>query len=563
MKIKIKILTSVMITVLFAILILTSSFIILMNLREISNTKELLVNVNYMISINENLEKSDLSKLNGLEINNTPIRITLINKDGNILYDNETTSKENHKERIEVKDAFENGSGYKIRYSETLNAKLMYYASKFNEELVIRSSVPINKVTMLEQNTLNYYLLIVLTVIVFSLFLSFRLVKIIIEPIEELETVTLKMIHGDYRIRSNIKSNDELGTLSNSFNKMAEQLQIKIKEVVDKQNKVESILKSVDSGIIAIDEENKVISINPYIETLLGIKKNIVGECIFDYITDYDIKSFLENEDKSEDEIKILHPIEREIRIKKSDIINGVENIGRVILFQDITDIKRVALMRTQFVANVSHELKTPLTSIKGFAETLKMVKDDETRDKFLDIINKEAERLTRLINDILVLSNIESNLVSEINEFSPGNIIEDVINIIKKIAYNKNIEIEYNDDNSENILGDKDKFHQLVLNLVENSVKYSKDTGKVIINSYNDEKYYCLDIIDDGIGIPKEDLPRIFERFYRVDKSRKQGGTGLGLAIVKHIVKIFNGQIDVESKLGGGTTFKIKIPYI
>ncbi|MBE6070919.1 MAG: HAMP domain-containing protein [Clostridium butyricum] len=558
-----KILTSVMITVLFAILILTSSFIILMNLREINNTKELLINVNYLISKSEDLKIEDLNKLNELEINDTRIRITLINRHGEILYDNETTSRENHKDRGEIKDAFGNGSGYRIRYSETLDTKLMYYASKLNEDLVIRTSVPIDTVTMLEKNTLNYYLLLVLVVIIFSLFLSFRLVKIIIEPIKELEAVTLKMTDGDYKIRSKIKTNDELGTLSNSFNKMAEQLQIKIKEVVDKQNKVESILKSVDSGIIAIDEENKVISINPYIEILLGIKKNIVGECIFDYITDYDIKSFLDNEDKSEEEIKILHPIEREIRIKKSDIINGIENIGRVILFQDITDIKRVALMRTQFVANVSHELKTPLTSIKGFAETLKMVKDEETRGKFLEIINKEAERLTRLINDILVLSNIESNLVSEVEEFLPGTIIEDVINIMRKIAVNKNVEIQYNDDNCENILGDKDKFHQLVLNLVENSVKYSKDKGKVIINSYDYEEYYCLDIIDDGVGIPEEDIPRIFERFYRVDKSRKKGGTGLGLAIVKHIVKIFNGQIDVESELGVGSTFKVKIPYL
>ena len=558
-----KILTSVMVTVLFAILLLTSSFITLINLREINNTKQILMNVNYFISKDEDFYKYDLSKFNEVKINNTPIRITLVNKDGDVLYDNEAKSNDNHKERFEIKKAFEDGAGYQIRYSDTLDIKLMYYASKVSENLVLRTSIPISTVNMFEQTNYKYYLFIIAVVIMFSLFLSFRLVRIIVEPIKELESVTLKMIHGDYKIRSKIKSNDELGTLSNTFNQMAEQLQLKIKEVVDKQNKVESILNSVDSGIIAIDDDNNVILINPYVETLLGIRKNIVGECIFDYVNDYDIKSFLKNEEKIEDEIKILHPIEREIRIKKSDIINGVQNIGRVILFQDITDIKRVALMRTQFVANVSHELKTPLTSIKGFAETLKIVKDDETREKFLDIINKEAERLTRLINDILVLSNIESNLVSEVEEFSPGNIIEDVINVMRKIAVNKNVLIEYNDENCENILGDKDKFHQLVLNLVENSVKYSKDKGKVIINSYNYEHYYCLDIIDDGIGIPKEDISRIFERFYRVDKSRKKGGTGLGLAIVKHIVKIFNGQIDVESELGVGSTFKVKIPYL
>ncbi|NYC07034.1 signal transduction histidine kinase [Clostridium beijerinckii] len=245
-------------------------------------------------------------------------------------------------------------------------------------------------------------------------------------------------------------------------------------------------------------------------------------------------------------------------------MVDGMEGVGKVITFQDITDINRVELMRSQFVANVSHELKTPLTSIKGFAETLKFVKDDETREKFLDIIDKEAERLSRLINDILVLSNIESNLAVDMHEFEPGSVIEEVINIMRKTAINKNIKLEFKDNNSEKIFGDRDKFHQLALNLIENAIKYSKDTsGKVEVLSYNEDKYYCLRVKDNGIGIPKEDISRIFERFYRVDKSRKKGGTGLGLAIVKHIVKIFNGEIYVKSELGVGTCFEVKIPYL
>ncbi len=560
-----KILTSVMIVVLLAILLLSTSFVILINMREIDRTKEMLKNINYLVCETEKIENSNISRnLNEYTINDSKVRVTLVDNNGNIQYDNMTDARENHNSREEIKEAFADGEGYGIRYSSTLNTKLMYYAVKIDDNKVVRTAVPVKTIKMFDKENFEYYFCIVIAVVVFSLFFSLRLVRILVEPIKELESVTLKMAAGDYKIRANINTNDELGTLSRSFNNMAVQLQKKIDEVIEKQQKLEYILRSMESGVIAVDENNTVISINPYVEMLLGIKKDIKGENLFDYINDYHIAEFLKQDEKNEEEIKILHPIERELKVKKSNILSDVGKIGKVLIFQDITDAKRIELMRTQFVANVTHELKTPLTSIKGFAETLKIVKDDETREKFLDIINKEAERLTRLINDILVLSSIESNLVSEIDEFLPGVIIEDVINMVRKIALNKNVDIEYCDENSENILGNKDKFHQLALNLIENGVKYSKETGgKVKIHSYNEDQYYCVDISDDGIGIPKEDIPRIFERFYRVDKSRKKGGTGLGLAIVKHIIKIFNGTIEVESEFGVGTMFKVKIPYI
>lgn len=565
-----KILTSVIITVLFAILIVASSFILIINMEQIKNTDEELKNINYLISELNNvtdISKNDyeaLKTLNDTKINGINVRFTLIDNNGVVLYDNEQLSPENHKEREEVKAAFETGEGHSKRYSATIKANLIYYATKLNNNYVIRSSVSVYTITMLQKENLVYCLGILALVIPFSLILSLRLVKKIVDPVKELETVTLKMTHGDYKIRANIKTNDELGTLGNSFNNMAEQLQIKIHEVIDKQNRIESILKSMNSGVVAVDNQDKVISINPCAELLLGIKKNIVGEYLLDYVNDYDISDFLQQEEESDKEIKMLHPVERDFKIKKSDMFDGEENIGKVITFQDITDINRVELMRSQFVANVSHELKTPLTSIKGFAETLKLVKDDETREKFLDIIDKEADRLSRLINDILVLSSIESNLTFDMNEFKPNSVIEEVLNIMRKIAVNKNIKLEFKDDYAGNIIGDKDKFYQLVLNLVENAIKYSKDgSGKVEISSYNKDRFYCLTVKDNGIGIPKEDISRVFERFYRVDKSRKKGGTGLGLAIVKHIAKLFNGEINVKSELGEGTVFEVKIPYV
>jgi two-component system phosphate regulon sensor histidine kinase PhoR len=565
-----KILSSVIITVLFAVIIVTSSFMMLINFQQINNTKEQLKNVNYLISelndkkdITEN-DYSELKRLNNIKINNINVRFTLIDNNGVVLYDNEEKSSENHKDRIEVKEALENGEGYSKRYSDTIKGNFLYYATKIDNKMIIRSSVHIYTITILQKENIKYCFLILGLVIPFSLFLSLRLVKKIVEPVKELESVTLKMTHGDYEIRADVNSNDELGTLGHSFNNMAEQLQIKIHEVIEKQSKIESILKSMESGVIAVDNHNHVISINPCAETLLGIKKNIIGECLLDYINDYDITKFLEQDEENDKEIKMLHPIERDFKIKKTEMFDGTDNIGKVITFQDVTDMNRVELMRSQFVANVSHELKTPLTSIKGFAETLKFVKDDETREKFLDIIDKEAERLSRLINDILVLSNIESNLISDIDEFEPGSVIEEVLNIVRKSAINKNIKVEFNNKNNKYILGNKDKFYQLGLNLIENAIKYSKDSsGKVEVSSYNDGRDYYLIVKDNGIGIPREDIPRIFERFYRVDKSRKKGGTGLGLAIVKHIVKTFNGEINVKSELGEGTVFKVRIPCI
>jgi len=566
-----KILSSVIITVLFAILIVTSSFMILVNLEEIKSTKEELRNVNYLISelnVVTDIKQNDyeaLKKINNVKINNINVRFTLIDNDGIVLYDNEEKSSENHKDRIEIKEALENGEGYSKRYSNTIKVNFLYYATRLDNNFVIRSSVPIYTITILQKENIKYCLVILALVITFSIFLSLRLVKKIVDPVKELESVTLKMTHGDYKIRADIKTNDELGTLGNSFNNMADQLQIKIHEVIEKQTKIESILRSMESGVIAVDNRNNVISINPCAESLLGIRVNIVGECLLDYVNDYDINKFLLEEKESDKEIKILHPIERDFKIKKSEMVDGVDNIGKVITFQDITDINRVELMRSQFVANVSHELKTPLTSIKGFAETLKFVKDDETREKFLDIIDKEAERLSRLINDILVLSNIESNLIVDMEEFEPGLVIEEVLNIMRKIAINKNIKLEFeNNNNNKSILGDRDKFYQLGLNLIENAIKYSKEmSGRVEVSNYSQDGYYILTVKDNGIGIPKEDILRIFERFYRVDKSRKKGGTGLGLAIVKHIVKIFNGEINVKSELGQGTIFEVKIPYI
>ena len=554
-----KIITLVVITVIFALVIVTSCFIGLVNISTIKDAKETLAIYNECVA-GEDYKDSKLLSL--YKFKDNLVRFTVINKEGEVIFDNEIAKLDNHNNRQEIIDAFKNGSGSSVRYSVSLSTSMVYVATKIDDNTVIRSSVPVNNIRVFTSGTLKYYIAIILLVFVLSLFLAIKLVKIIVYPINELQKVTSKIENGDLNKRAIIYNYDEIGFLAQTFNNIADQLEIRIIDSLDKKNKLEAILESMESGVIAIDNNENIILINSYSQKLFDLKEDNIGKKISDCIIDYDLINFIrEIPEIGTKEVKLFHPIERELRVKKSPIINYLNNsIGIVITVQDITDIKRLENMRSEFVANVSHELKTPLTSIKGFSETLRYVDDSETKNKFLDIIDKESERLTNLINDILILSNIENIHKMESEYFNPGDVIENVLDMVKSQAYKKSIIIKYNDCFNSEILGSKDKFHQLAVNLIENAIKYSNENGIVKIDLTLEEQYFVFKVKDNGIGIPKNDIPRIFERFYRVDKSRSTRGTGLGLAIVKHIVKLFNGEISVKSKVGIGSTFTVKI---
>ena len=556
-----KIITSVIITVIFALVVITASFVALSSMQEIQNTRNILKNYNEIVSNWKNVDKEDL---NIFKINETNIRFTIINKDGKVTFDSfEDNDYKNYSEREEVQKAKVKGVGYSDRYSDTLKTDMIYCATKFKDGTIIRSGVPESTIKIFYKGNMKYYIAVSIMVLIFSIALAFKLVRIIVDPVKHLECVTSKIANGNLQTRVNISSNDELGQLGKTFNNMADQLQSKINEVLDKQSSLESILNCMQSGVIALDNDNKIITINPYAQIIFGINFDVTGKFLTDCIEEKNIKNILEDESDNEVEIKIKKPVERFLKIKRANIIKGYKRIGRVIAIQDITEMKRLENIRTQFVANVSHELKTPLTSIKGFAETLRYVDDEKTKLKFLDIIDKESVRLTRLINDILVLSNLESAVVEEMEEFLPDDIIDDVVNILSDQAMKKNIKLNFNRENVNYILGQKDKFFQVAINIIENAIKYSNEGATVNVRSYSSDGYYTFEVEDNGIGIPDEDIPRIFERFYRVDKARKSGGTGLGLAIVKHIVKSFAGTIEVYSKLNEGTKFVLKIKYI
>lgn len=565
-----KLLVSMLSTVAFSLIVVTVLFVLVVNYQYKQNIKNDLRWYNNIIASliegNNVVDKKDLfnDTVNGVA---EDIRITYIDLNGRVIYDSkmEYDNLNNHNSRQEVKEARLNGNGYSIRFSSSIKKNMMYYATVLKNGSIVRSSVAMEVISGIEGKYLRYYIVVLILVFIVSSLLSLKMADLIVKPIKELQYTTSSFARGEMHNRVGIFSQDEIGELSTTFNIMADKLESTLNDSVDKQNRLQAILKSMDSGIIAVDKNYKIIMINPYAENIFGINKDVIGENLLDIIRNNELENVFKNNIEDYSEIKILWPKERELRIKTADIINEYEHIGTVAVVQDITDIKKLENMRSQFVANVSHELKTPLTSIKGFAETLRCVDDVKTRERFLNIINDESERLTRLINDILTLSDIEQRKENKIEEFNVNEVINEVYYLMKNTAENKNISIYIVGEPISNLFGDKDKFEQMIINLVDNAVKYSENGDKVYIGTKETVLSWNIWVEDNGVGIPSNHISRLFERFYRVDKdrSRRRGGTGLGLAIVKHVAISFNGEIEVQSEVGKGSKFTIEIPKI
>ena len=563
-----KLMFFILAAVLFCMLLVVTLYVIISNYEYTDNIEEeLALNNKLLASI---ILKSKININQDIlpfyeELKEHDYRLTIVDDLGKVMYDTMADSKtmENHNNRKEIIEARERGEGISLRYSSTLGKNMLYVATLVDGHYIIRSSKPIEFISVINTRYVKYYIIIIIIVVLMTLAISSRLSYVIIKPIKDLEYVTGRVARGELDKRVIVTSGDEIGQLGKTFNYMADRLQFTLRDSVDKQNKLEAILKSMDSGVIAVDRNNKIMMINPYAKNIFGIKKNIIGKNLLDHIRDFEIENLLHSEEGAYREIKIFWPSEKVLRIRTADIVNESEHIGTVAVVHDITDIKRLESMRSDFVANVSHELKTPLTSIKGFAETLKYVEDKEKKEKFLDIINDESERLTRLINDILTLSDLESHREESSEKIEVENIITQVFNLMKHTAEGKKIELLLDIQKNCEIIGSEDKFKQMLINLVDNAIKYSENGDTVEIGSYAEENNCILWVRDTGTGISPDHLPRLFERFYRVDKarSRARGGTGLGLAIVKHIVIGLGGTIDVESHVGQGSKFIIKIP--
>jgi len=506
-------------------------------------------------------------------------RITIMNDSGEVLADSEIPIEnlkkiENHLHRPEVQEAIRTHYGFSRRHSVTIDRDLLYFCKtlKHGNELTgfIRIAMFAERTNKMLSDFRYYFMISGLFVILISAISVILLSFGINRNVDKVIGFAHDIANGELDKTINIRTNDELHELGDILNKMAVKLSNFLKKLNREQQDLNTVLSSINEGLLAIGSDKKIIFYNENIFQLLDInKQNIATENYDEIIQDSHINSllikffdkplFLSDELKTEND-KFLEvtitPFEREYP----------DSMGAVMVIKDITQYKQLEKIRRDFVANVSHEFKTPITAIRGYAESLLDwgLKDKNVNKKYMKKIIKQSQQLENLVTDLLQLANIERMQDTQLSCFSPSLIIGELLEEYLDVAEKKKITITSDFNKAcPKIVGNPEMFHSILSNLIDNAIKYSHENGVVHIFTDIDGPYCIFSIKDNGIGIPQKYQKRIFERFYRVEKnrSREMGGSGLGLSIVKHIIELHNSKITVQSKVGEGTEFKFNLP--
>jgi len=549
-------------------------------INNINMNKTRLVSISkYLLDDLKNVPIHDTSKINSSirKVKNfTGCRVTVIDNMGNVISDTDKDPKkmENHLYREEIKAALKGKEDTVVRKSDTLNTTMLYHSIplKINGQVkgVIRVSMKMDNIKKEQAGIFHKLLILAIVFIVFGGILIFYITKIISEPLRNIDRATQELISGNQDSIVSISETKEYASIATSINSLNKRIISNTEELRSAYAVQSSILSNMHEGVIAIDNDDNILVINPAAFNILNIKsKSIEKKPTLESIRH---SEFISNLNQVQKENRF---IECEINVVATeqyidfagDILedqNG-NKIGYLVVINDITETKKLENMRSEFVANVSHELKTPITSVKGYLETLIEGVSEEQRVDFLNTALKHTNRLADLVDDILFLSKIEHNDVDLSNAFSNQNIdalLSYVIGSYSKIALDNNVNLTYSCEDNVVARVNASLLEQAVNNLLDNAIKYAEN-GNVNVRLYKKSDGFCISVEDTGCGIPKEHLDRIFERFYRVDKNRskKLGGTGLGLAIVKYICKIHGGYVSVKSKVGEGSKFKITIP--
>ncbi|MBX3236582.1 MAG: HAMP domain-containing protein [Nitrospiraceae bacterium] len=519
-------------------------------------------------------------------------RITVIRQDGNVLADSAIpptglATIENHLSRPEVAQAIATGSGTDIRASQTTGERTYYVAvplarpDRMNPGVpIVRLGLPLTtideRIAHIQRDLAAAFGVAFLTAMALSVWVSRTLTK----PLSEIASVARQLAGGTPGVRISTTSTDEVGLLAQTLNHMTDELEAKIKEVSDDRAQLLAMLIAMVEGVMVLDYRGVVVQVNPALERMLSLeltesRGRPFGELIRHEGLSALVSSVLQTRTGQGGEIT-LTPSGRCLRIEAS-IAGGSreQEAYAVFVFHDITDLRRLEKIRKDFVANVSHELRTPLTSIKGYVEALMDggKNDPDTATAFLEIIMKQSNRLNLILDDLLQLSQIESGQLHFRQEpVDVRALVERTVAVIKPLADKKQHQIELGlPEDLPFVNGDEERLAQVFINLLDNAVKYTPAQGHIVVgvrvprDRHQNHEVGTIDIMvaDSGIGIPEADRPRVFERFYRVDKarSRELGGTGLGLAIVKHIVEAHGGHVWVEANKPRGSRFIVRLP--
>ncbi|EIR8045277.1 PAS domain-containing protein [Listeria monocytogenes] len=507
-------------------------------------------------------------------------RITVIDSKGDVVADTKKDPEklDNHMNRPEVTDILKKGEsvGISIRESDSLGYSMLYVAVPVKHQGktdgVLRISISLESVDAAVAKLWGNLALIFGIALVIIAAISVFIARKITRPVREIIEVSTDLANHKYDSRIHGKISGELQDLSISVNTLAESLETQMFEIKQNEQRLNAIVQNLVSGVMLINVDKQVIMTNRTMYQILG-ETEITGKPFYEVIKSFALSQLIEAtfETKTiqQKEIILYFPREMILDASVSPILgeNG-EITGIILLLHDITQIRHLENVRSEFVTNVSHELKTPVTALKGFAETLLdgAMYDEVLLKKFLTIIKEESDRLHRLIMDILALSRIEQNPVAENVELvDVDEVIEQSARTIFEMATEKNIRVTIPEKTSASVMieTDRDKLQQIVINLLSNAINYTPVGGKVEVKLIEQEAEVIIEVTDNGIGIPAKDIDRVFERFYRVDKarSRHSGGTGLGLSIVKHLVENCGGRIEVESQEEVGSTFRVTLP--
>ena len=484
-------------------------------------------------------------------------RITLVDTDGTVLFDNKSdpAKMENHLDRPEIQAAIKNGRGESERLSETLSEITYYYAVKLDDGNILRISRTRQSVWAAVFSTIPYFILIIGIILIMAIFLARKLTKNIIDPLNNLN-LDDPLSNEHY---------DELSPLISRIYSQQQEIQSYVREVREKQEEFNSVVNNMREGLIILNANANIMTINRSVGEIFDIEpENYIGKKIYTLHRSSALQSVIEKAMKGFSGEEVIEVGKRHFQLFADPVKDENQLKGIVLLILDVTEKKEAESNRREFTANVSHELKTPLTSIRGYAEIIRdgIVKPEDIPE-FSDRIYKEADRMLEMVNDIMSLSHLDEGLSEEkYEETDLFKIVTEVAEKFKPMAAKKNIQILTEGETSI-IWGVPRLIYEIVYNLVDNAIKYNRERGTVRLSVKMDRQFATLRVSDTGIGISKEDQARVFERFYRVDQShnRDSGGTGLGLSIVKHAAMVHRAKVELSSQINVGTTITVSFP--